>query len=154
MANEIRTKFDAVQNFTMTLAGMATNVSRQSTVINNATKRGAALIYLRIRSGANAPTAGTVYECYLIRGDGAGGYYTDGAGAADAAIVIVNAQLLGTMVVFASANQYFYGDFDTAPLGPLGPTWGIAVKNATDQSLSNTEADHLKEYAYYLPEVQ
>jgi hypothetical protein len=154
MANEIRTKFDAVQTFTMTLAGMATNVSRQSTIVSNPNSRGAALIYLRIQSGANSPTAGTVYETYLIRDDGVTNYRTDGAGTTDAAIVIVNAQLLGTMVVFASANQNFWGDFDTAPLGPLGPKWGIAVKNATDQSLNGTEGNHIKEYAYYLPEVQ
>jgi len=153
MANEIRTKFDAVANFTITLAGLASAAARQSTIVANATNRGAAVVYLRINSG-NAPAAGTIYEIYLLRDDGVTNYRTDGAGAADAAITIVNAQLLGTIVVTNSANTNFYGDFDTAPLGPLGPKWGIAIRNQTDQAANAVEANHLKEYATYLPEIQ
>lgn len=153
MANEIRTKLDAVQNFTITLAALASAAARQSTMVANANNRGAAIVYLKIESG-NAPAAGTIYEVYLLRADSAGTYRSDGAGAADAAITIVNAQILGTIVVTNNANTNFFGDFDTSPLGPLGFTWGIAVKNSTDQSLNATEANHLKEYATYLPEIQ
>lgn len=153
MANEIRTKFDAVANFTITLAGLASGSARQSTIVANANNRAAALIYLRLESG-NAPAAGTIYELYLIRDDGVTNIRTDGAGAADAAITIVNAQLIGTIVVTNAANTNFYGDFDTAPLGPLGPKWGIAIRNSTDQAMNAVEANHLKEYAYYLPEIQ
>jgi len=154
MANEIRTKLDAVQNFTISLAALASSAARQSTMVANPNNRGAALIYLKIESGAAAPAAGTIYEVYLLRADSAGTYRSDGAGAADAAITIVNAQILGTIVVTNNANTNFYGDFDTAPLGPLGFSWGIAVKNSTDQALNATEANHLKEYATYLPEIQ
>lgn len=153
MANEIRTKFDAVAAFTITLASLASAAARQSTIVTNNLNRAAAIIYLRIKSG-NAPTAGAVYELYLIRDDGVTTYRTDNAGAADAAITIENAQLIGTIVVTATANKQFYGDFDTAPLGPLGPKWGIAVKNTSGQALNATEGDHLKTYAYYLPEIQ
>ena len=154
MANEIRTKFDAVANFTITLASLASTAARQSTIVANANKRAAAIVYLKIESGAAAPAAGTIYEVYLLRDDGVTNYRTDGAGAADAAIVIVNAQILGTMVVTNTVNANFFGDFDTSPLGPLGPSWGIAVKNSTDQALNATEGNHLKEFAYYLPEIQ
>ena len=154
MANEIRTKTDAVANFTISLAGLAAGAARQSTIVANTNNRGAALIYLKIQTGASAPTAGTIYEVYLLRDDGVTNYRTDGAGATDAAITIVNAQLLGTIVVTNNANAFFYGDFDTAPLGPLGPKWGIAVRNSTDQAIGATEADHVKEYATYLPEIQ
>jgi hypothetical protein len=153
MANEIRTKFDAIANFTITLAALASGSARQSTIIANANNRAAALIYLRLESG-NAPAAGTIYELYLIRDDGVTNIRTDGAGAADAAITIVNAQLIGTIVVTNAANTNFYGDFDTSPLGPLGPKWGIAIRNSTDQAMNAVEANHLKEYAYYLPEIQ
>ena len=153
MANEIRTKLDAVANFTISLAALASGTARQSTMVANANNRGAALIYLKIKSG-NAPAAGTIYEVYLLRADSAGTYRSDNAGAADAAITIVNAQILGTIVVTNTANAFFFGDFDTAPLGPLGFSWGIAVKNSTDQALNATEANHLKEYATYLPEIQ
>lgn len=153
MPNEIRTKLDAVANFTITLAALASGAARQSTMIANANNRGAALIFLKLQSG-NAPAAGTIYEVYLLRADSGGTYRSDGAGAADAAITIVNAQIMGTIVVTNNANTNFYGDFDTAPLGPLGFTWGIAVKNSTDQALNAAEGNHLKEYATYLPEIQ
>ena len=154
MANEIRTKLDAFANFTITLASLASGAARQSTILTNPNARPAALINLRIQSGANAPAAGTIYEVYLLRSDNITTYRTDNAGAADAAITIENAQLLGTIVVTNTANKNFYGDFDTAPLGPLGPAWGIAVKNMTDQALNATEGNHVKEYATYLPEIQ
>lgn len=154
MANEIRTKFDAVSTFTISLAGLGSNASRQSTIVTNSNNRASALVYMRIRSGNGAPNAGTVYLVYLLRDDGITTLRTDGAGATDAAITILNAQLLGTIVVSNSANTYFYGEFDTAALGPLGPKWGIAVTNQTNQSLDATEGNHIKEYAYYLPEIQ
>jgi hypothetical protein len=154
MANEIRTKFDAVANFTITLAGLASTTARQSTIVANANNRGAAVVYLKIQAGAAAPAAGTIYEVYLLRDDGVTVYRSDNAGAADAAITIVNAQIMGTIVVTNTANGFFFGDFDTAPIGPLGPKWGIAIKNSTDQALGVTEANHVKEFAYYLPEIQ
>lgn len=153
MANEIRTKFDAVANITITLAGLAAGSARQSTILANANNRGAAVIYLKIQSG-NAPAQGTIYELYLLRDDGVTTLRTDNAGVADAAITIVNAQLMGTLVVTNNANTNFTGDFDTAPLGPLGPKWGIAIKNSTDQAMNAVEANHVKEFAYYLPEIQ
>lgn len=153
MANEIKTKLDAWANFTITLASLAAGSARQSTIIANPNKRPAALVNLRIQSG-NAPSAGTIYEIYLLRGDGIPTYRTDGAGAVDAAITIINAQLMGTIVVTNNANTNFYGDFDTAPLGPLGTQWGIAVKNSTDQPMNAAEGNHIKEYATYLPEIQ
>lgn len=157
MASEIRTKIVATkQTFTMTLASLADGSGRQSTMINNSNNYPAAMVYLKIKSGGSAPTAGKVYEVYLLRGDDASSssYRTDGAGASDAAITIENAQLLGTIVCTANTAKNFYGEFDTAPLGPLGPEWGIAIKNASGNAISSTEGDHLKEYAYYVPEAQ
>jgi hypothetical protein len=121
-------------------------------MISNTNLRPAALVHLKITSGGAAPTAGTVYEVYLLRGDGT--IRDDGAGASDAAITIENAMLLGTIVVTANTAKAFYGVFDTAPLGPLGLSWGIAVKNSSGQALSSTEGDHVKGYTYYVPEIQ
>lgn len=135
--------------FTITLASLANAAARQSTLISNSSNYPAALIFLKITSGASGPTAGTVYEVYLLRSDGTTA--DDGAGASDAAITIENAPLLGTIVVTNSTAKAFYGVFDTAPLGPLGDTWGIAVKNSTGQALSTTEGDHVKGYMYYVP---
>jgi len=152
MANEIRTKLITRATMAMTLASLANGNAQQSTIVSNSNNYPAALIFLKITSGSVAPTNGTVYEVYLLRGDGTN--KTDNAGASDAAITIENAPLLGTIVVTNNANKAFYGEFDTSPLGPLGSEWGIAVKNASGQTLNATEANHVKAYQYYVPEVQ
>lgn len=153
MANQINTKSIASAGFTITLASLANGSARQSTMVDNSTTDyPAALVYLKITSGGAAPTAGSVYEVYLLRSDGT--IADDAAGASDAAITIENAPLLGTIVVTASTAKAFYGVFDTAPLGPLGSSWGIAVKNTTGQALSTTEGDHDYNYVYYVPEIQ
>ena len=166
MASQIATQFPTANlqtALTCSIASLAAGSARQSTLVSNKTAINAdgsgfpaAIVYLKIKSGAVAPAAGKTYEVYLIRGDNpsASSYRTDGAGAADAAITVQNAQLLGTIVVTNSATTVFYGEFDTAPLGPLGPEWGIAIKNNTDQALDTTEANHLKEYSYYISEAQ
>lgn len=156
MSNPILTTTDTKATFTMTLASLATASARQSTMIDNSTlKRPAAMIYLKITSGAAAPTVGTSYDVYLLRANAAVSpdYYSDGAGASDAAITIQNAKFLGSMIVTASAATAFYGEFDTSAYGPLGPYWGIAVKNNSAQTVSTTEGDHYKGYLTYYPEV-
>lgn len=157
MANAIKTKTTAKANFTITLASLANNSSRQSTMIDNSSDNyGRAIVYLRIKSGASAPSAGSVYEVYLIRGDdpASSTYRTDNAGASDAAITIENATLIGAIVVTANANKNFYGEFSTKELGALGPEWGIAIKNLSGQTVSSTGSDFLAEYVYVYDEIQ
>jgi hypothetical protein len=155
MANEIRLKFDAKASFTISLGSLAAAAARQSTMVANSSARPGAIVYVKIESGT-APTGGTTYEVYLLRGDDASSstYRTDGAGASDAAFTPNMAILLGAIVVSNSGNTYFYGEFDTSVAGPLGPEWGVAVKNNTNQSLNSTGGNHLVEYAYYVPELQ
>lgn len=153
MANEIQIKDGTATALTITLASLATSSARQSTTIDNSTTQfPSVIIFVKITSGTVAPTAGQVYEIYLLRSDGT--VADDGAGASDAAITIENAPLLGTIVVTNTASKAFYGVFDTSTLGVLGATWGIAVKNATDQSLHSTGGNHAIRYTSYLPEVQ
>lgn len=142
-------KREALTSFTLTLASLANASARQSTIVSNTTGHfPAALIHLRLKSGGSAPTAGAVYEVYLIRGDGT--ILDDDAGASDAAITIENARLLTTIVVTATINKNFYAiAIDTAPLGPLGNQWGIAIKNSSGQALNATEGDHYYKYEYY-----
>jgi hypothetical protein len=157
MANEIRTKRDADAAFTITLASLATSavgVGRQSTTVTNTNKRPAMLLEMILKSGGVAPTAGSVALLYLLRVNAAATYTTDGCAAADAAITIENAQLIGTIIFTATTNKLFYGDFDTAPLGPLDEKFGIAVVNSTGQTWNATEASFTKSYALYLPEIQ
>lgn len=150
--SEIRQKPITRATFTITLASLTNGSARQSTLISNSNNYPSALVYLKLTSGGVAPTVGTVYEVYLIRSDGTNA--TDGAGASDAAITLENAPLLGTIVVTATTAKAFYGEFDTSPLGPLGASWGIAVKNSSGQTISTTEGDHIKAYQYFVPEAQ
>ena len=110
------------------------------------------MVDMRIRSGAVAPTAGTVYEIFLIRGDGSGNR-DDNAGAVDAAITIENSALIGTLIVTATANKDFQRTYDTAFAGKLGTEWGIAVRNSSGQALNGTEGNHIKRFAPYLPVI-
>lgn len=158
MANNILTPYGSKTSLTITLASLANStagVGRQSTMVDNTTtKYGAALIDVKIQSGGSTPTAGNLYLVYLLRGDdpSSSTYRTDGAGASDAGITINNANLIGSIRATANANTLFYGDFDTAALGPLGPEWGIAVVNSSGQALN--ASGHLVEYIPYFPQIQ
>ena len=152
MANEIRTKDNTEATFTITLASLADATGRSSASITNTNDYPAALVALKITSGGTAPDADSVYIVYLLRDTGT--VAEDGWGGSDATFTPVNAPVLGTIRVTASANTAFYGVFDTSPLGPLGPTWGIAVYNDSGQALNSTEGNHAKYYVTYLPEVQ
>jgi len=152
-AKEIRLKFDGYVALTQTLLSLTNGNARQSTLISNTNLRHGALLTYRIKSGAAAPTVGTIYEIFLLKGNGT--VRTDNAGASDAAITIVNAQLVGTLQVTATANANFTDVFDTAPLGKLGPEWGTAVRNSSGQTVSaGAESDFVKEYNAYVPELQ
>lgn len=153
MANEIQIKEGAATSLTITLASLAASAARQSTTVDNSTLQiPAALIFVKITSGAVAPTAGQVYEIYLLRSNGT--IADDNAGASDAGITIENAPIIGTIVVTATTAKAFYGVFDTSTLGILGPTWAIAVKNGTDQTINATGGNHVISYISYIPEVQ
>ncbi len=153
--SEIQTHLDSAATFTITLpslAASAVGVGRQSTLLTNSNQRNGALVGVQIESNGSAPTAGGTYDVYLLRT--AGGVTDDNAGASDAAITVINAEPLGSLVVTNSANTKFYKVFDTTPLGPLGLTWGIAVVNNTSQALNATGTNHVCGYTYFLPQSQ
>lgn len=152
MARKILTKQDAKAAFAITIADLAAAAGRQSTLIANSDNRPSATIYVTIKTNAYAPTAGKTYAVYLLRKNGT--FSSDSCGDTDAAITIVNAVLLGTLTVTASANTTFKAAFHTKFAGPLGPNWGVALVNNTDQKPSATPSDSAIEYAYDYPEVQ
>lgn len=138
---------------TITLASLANGSGRQSTLVTNASPAYRhALITVKLKSNGT-PTAGTVYEIYLIRGDGSGNN-SDQAGSSDAALTVKNAKLIGTLVNTGSASEIVLDSFDTAVAGSLGPVWGIAIKNSSGQSLTATGGDHFVEYQYVADQIQ
>ncbi len=153
--SDIKIYQPAEADFTITLASLANNFARQSDMIANASPGyPAALIQLQLKSNASAPTAGAVYEIYLLRSIGT--LVTDGGGSSDAAITLMGAPMIGTIgPLTASTNTLFTSDvIDTTPFGPLGPSWGIAVRNTSGQALNATEGSLLKKYRYWNPEAQ
>lgn len=157
MANEINDKFGASTAFTITLASLATSttgVGRQTTLIDNTTVRaGRALVFAKIKLGTS-PTGNNQVDLYLVRGDGnATPHRTDGAGASDAALTVLNAPLIGSLMDKASpaTGDVLYGEF---LVEGLGPEWGIAVVHNTGVNLDSTEANHWVRYVTITDEVQ
>jgi hypothetical protein len=128
--------YAAAVAFTISLNALATStagVGRQSTLLTSNTSR-AALIYVKLKMGTT-PTANTVATVYLIQGDGT--ITTDGAGASDAGLTVVNAPVLGQIICSATTTGALYqAVFDTRLVTPaLGPQWGIAIVNSTGAAL-------------------
>lgn len=141
---------DALAAFTVSLGALASGAARQATLIENTTDRRAAMIWCRIKSGAVAPVAGSIYEVFLVRRTAfAASYETDNGGLVDAPFTPQNAQLLGAIVVTNTADTVFTGEFDTSSLGPLSEYWGIAVRNGTNQALAAANGDHTIEFQTY-----
>jgi hypothetical protein len=158
MPSAILNETGTLTTMTITLASLAasTTAGRQTTMVDNsANKYPSAIIYVKITSGT-APTAGGVYEIFLLRGDdpSSSTYRTDNAGASDAALTIENALYLGSIVVTNTLNKTYCTEFDTSVLGPLGPEWGIAIRNNTSQALNATGGNHAVKFLPCFPESQ
>lgn len=154
MANEIREKFSASAGFTITLASLASSTSgagRQSTLVDNSTTRYTKIVvYVKVKQGSS-PTGNRGVYVYGIRSDGT--LRSDGAGASDAAITVLNSPLLGTLTNKASPStgDVLYGEF---VFYDPGPEWGIAIVHDTGVNLDSTEGNHDYNWVGVLPEVQ
>jgi len=156
MPNEIKDKLSSSTALTITLASLADSAGRQSTLVDNGTTRyQELLVYIKCKMGASAPTANSIVEVYLIRGDKDGGteHLSDGAGASDAALAPLNASLIGVMRNKAapSGGDVLYGEF---LVHRPGPKWGIAVINRTGQAFDSTGSNHWVRYIGITTEVQ
>ncbi len=156
MPNEIKDKLGTSTALTMTLASLADQAGRQSTMIDNGTVRyQELLIYLKCKMGSSAPNANSIIEVYLLRGDKDAGteHLSDGAGASDAALTPLNAQIIGALRNKASPaiGDVLYGEF---LVHRPGPKWGIAVVNRTGQAFDGTGSNHWARYVGVNPEVQ
>ncbi len=118
------------------LSSSTSGVGQQSTMVNNENLKQAVHIYVKVTTHASsAVTAGTNVRVYLLKGDdpNSSAYRSDGAGATDAGLTVVNARLLGPIRVTATtANVAYYGDF---LVRNPGPEWGIAIVQDTGQDL-------------------
>ena len=153
MVNEIQTKFDSENAFTITLNAttLASGSGRASASASNSSNRRGGILSVQITTGASAPTAGRVYSVYLLRDIGT--IKSDGWNGTDSDFdTIINAHLLGQVEVTNDASTVFSGEWDTERLGPLGPTFGIAIFNDTDQAAA--ASGNAAYYRLHVPEVQ
>jgi hypothetical protein len=156
VATEIKEKFDSEAAFTLSLGGLASSTSgvgQQSTVVDNTTTRySKLLIFAKIRVGTS-PSANRTIRLFLIRDDKNGtNYRTDGAGASDAGLTIVNAQPIAVVYVDSSTSDKDYY-FDCMVENP-GPGFGVAVVHDTGVNLNSTGSNHYVRYIGVNPEVQ
>lgn len=158
MPSEIKAKFSSSTALTITLNSLASstsNLGRQSTFVDNTTDRfQQVLLYIKLKLGTS-PTSATRADVYLLRDDNhATNHRTDGAGASDAAITILNAPLIGSLNTKTSGTatgDNLYGEFI---IDIPGPKWAIAVVHNTGVNLDSTAANHWARWIGTNPESQ
>ncbi len=140
------------QALTITLASLANNGQRQSTVVDNTTNLFLdALVALSIKSAAASTSATGFANIYAFGTSDGGTTYSDGAGATDAAITLTappNMRLIGVINIVANAVTYKGGPFSVRAAfgGVLPDHWGIVVENKSGAAFDATEGNHLKDY--------
>lgn len=147
---DITDKFAASTALTITLASLPTSsdlkTGRQSTIVDNTSnKYRDILIYVKIKQGTS-PTGSKTVVVYGIRDDNhATPHRTDGAGASDATITVLNAKAVGV-----GGNKASPSTGDLVYLECIfhrpGPKWGIAIAHDTGVNLDSTEANHWARY--------
>lgn len=140
------------QTITCSLASLANNGARASTVIDNSSNLFLdALVQLTVRSGpASTSTTGVVYVYVYATADG-GTTYSDGATGSDADITLTspnNVRLIGVINIVSNATSYKSSPMSVASAfgGILPEKWGIIVENRTGGTLDSTEGSHAKFY--------
>ena len=145
MSTFARPKFGTPAALTITLAdgtnGLASGQARQSTLVDNSTTRYDIIhLFCKVTVGltTNNPAlkAGSI-RLHELRGDGT--RRTDGAGAADADIVIATAPRIALVRVPATSStvREFY-----ARIVHPGLEWGVALEHNTGDELDPTAANH------------
>lgn len=158
MATDILDKFAASTALTITLASLATSsdskTGRQSDIVDNTTVRYRdILIYVKVKQGTS-PTGSKGVVVYGIRSDAhATPHRTDGAGASDAAITVLNARAIGVggnKASPATGEEIFIDCIFHRP----GPKWAIAIAHNTAVALEATPGNHWARYVGLNPEAQ
>lgn len=158
MANEIKAKFSgtppASTAMTISLGSLASStagVGRQTTIVDNTTARYQAVeVFVKITQGTS-PTGNKFVYVYGIRSDGT--LRSDGAGASDAGLTVLSAELIGVMPNKSSPStgDVLIGSFI---FENPGPEWGIAIVHDTVAALNSTGGNHSVSYIGINPEVQ
>ena len=149
MAGDIKLKYGTSnQAITITVASLANNSARESTVVDNSSNLFRdVLVAGFVKSGASGTSASGYVQIYVYGTADGGSNYTQGATGSDAAITLTvppNARLLGTVNVVANATTYKFGPMSVARAfgGSMPEKWGIIVENKTGGTLDATGGNH------------
>lgn len=142
------------QTITITLASLANNGARESTVIDNSSNLFVdALVQLQIRTGSSGVSATGSVNIYAYATVDGGTTYTDPATGSNAGVTLPaadlrNVKLIGVMYLIANSTTYKSAPLSVAQAfgGILPEKWGIIIENKTGAALSGTEGDHAKLY--------
>lgn len=138
----------------ITLASLATSattlVGRQSDIIQNTNKEQWLRLYIKLTQGTT-PTANKGAYVYLLTGDGT--HRTDGAGALDAGLTILNAPLVGTIRNKSSGTATGDVMYKEITVRLMTPEWGIMIAQDTAVALDATAANHWVRYQYVSPTI-
>lgn len=155
-ANEVKAKLGSSAAGTITIASLATStagVGRQSTLLDNITTDLFQIVHIFVKvTTGTSPTADKSIFLYFVKCDDLSETYcTDGAGASDAALTIVNAnQISGVATSSTSDTAYFL----EAVIHNPGAQWGIALVHDTGVNLNSTAGNHFFRWHGENPEIQ
>lgn len=150
---DILEKFGTTQDFTLTLASLASSATagRESTEVDNTTDLYLdALVWVQI--ALTTGTIGSDKAVYVYAyGSLDGTLYPDTVTGADAAITLndpTQLRLIGVINAVAQSTTYKGGPWSVAAAfgGVLPPFWGIVVRNYTNIALTATEGNHDAKY--------
>ena len=155
MAREINPLYGTSTAMTITLASLATStagVGRQSTMVSNeSTRYDKVHIYAKVTTGTS-PTASKTITMYLLQGDDASSsnWRTDGAGASDAGLTVVNAKILDVVQTSSTSNTTYY--LEGIIYNP-GKEFGVAIVHNTGVNLNATGGNHEIRYVGENPQI-
>ena len=154
MATTLQSKYGTEkQAITVTLASLANNGARASTVVDNTSNLFLdALVQLQLKSGASGVSATGYVQVYAYGTvDAADSLYPEGATGTDGGVTLTvptNLKLIGIINMVANATTYVSEPMSVAATfgGILPEKWGIVVVNQSGAALDATEGNHLKYY--------
>lgn len=149
MAGNVTQKYGTSnQTITITVASLANNGARQSTVIDNSSNLFFdALVFVKVKSAAASTSSTGTVNVYAVGTADGGTTYSENAGASDAAITLTappNARLIGVVNVVANSTTYYGGPFSVAAAfgGVLPEKWAVTLENKTGATLDATGGSH------------
>lgn len=156
MASEVLEKFGSSLEISITLASLASSavgVGRQGAIIDNTTTRYRDILIWAFVKQGTSPTGNRSAVLYLIRDDN-NGHRDDGAGVADAAITILNSQIISIGINKSSPSTGDVIYLPTAIIHRPGPRWTVALTHDTGVNLDSTEANSRIFWVGINPEIR